>query len=168
MRRTAQDNAFTLLEILVAVMVVGVMAAVAVPKIGQAIEKFRAQEAVHLIQTLAASQERYYLDNDEYYYVDNVTFDGLDVEIPSLQYFNSPRNNGSAGGWNLAFDRTGGPYRLYATTVSGPGDIQCTEQSGYSAQSAQSLCRAMGFTYKVSAQQQGQGQQQQPGGMDGM
>ncbi len=79
-------RAFTLIELLVVVLIIGVLAAVALPEYSKAVEKGRVQEAVVYIKTIKNAEERYFLDNGEY--TDDPAL--LDVEI------GCPKNFGCA------------------------------------------------------------------------
>lgn len=147
MKGNLHKKGFTLLEILVAVMVIGVLAAVAIPKIGQAVEKFRAQEAIHLIQNIAAAQERYRIDSGDEYYPGPDDFDGLDIEIPELQYFDPPVNGGTSSGWSIFIDRSNEGYQLWANRNTWPV-IYCGDEPG--GPNAAALCNAIGLIYVPS------------------
>ena len=73
------SQAFTLIELLVVVLIIGILAAVAVPQYQKAVYKSRAVEAMNMLRAIHEAQEVYYLANNEY--ADDIT--KLDVEVPT-------------------------------------------------------------------------------------
>lgn len=69
---------FTLIELLVVVLIIGILAAIAVPQYQKAVEKSKATQALALLKTLYQAPLNYFLAHGEY--PDN--FNQLDVEIP--------------------------------------------------------------------------------------
>ncbi len=55
---------FTLIELLVVVLIIGILAAVAVPQYNKAVEKARAAEAVLIMSMLEKAVDRWLLEND--------------------------------------------------------------------------------------------------------
>ncbi len=76
-------KAFTLIELLVVVLIIGILAAIALPQYRLAVEKSRAAEAIVLLTALTEAQERYYLANNTY----TADFSNLDVTIPTETKF---------------------------------------------------------------------------------
>ena len=71
-------TAFTLIELLVVVLIIGILAAVAVPQYQKAVEKARATEAMIILRSIADANRRYYMANGEYTW----SLANLDIEIP--------------------------------------------------------------------------------------
>lgn len=66
---------FTLIELLVVVLILGILAAMAMPQYFKAVERSRMSEAVSLLGSIAQAQQRKYLQTNKY----TTAFSGLDV-----------------------------------------------------------------------------------------
>ncbi len=77
------NSAFTLIELLVVVLIIGILAAIALPQYTQAVEKSRAMEAVTILKAINDAEERFFLENN----TPPTSTDDLDVSIPSNTTF---------------------------------------------------------------------------------
>ncbi len=74
---TGRLGGFTLIELLVVVLIIGILAAVAVPQYEKAVWKSRAAELRTSTHTLATAQEAFYLAANDYPH----QFDEVDLDI---------------------------------------------------------------------------------------
>lgn len=80
---------FTLLELLVVVLIIGLLASIALPQYRKSVEKSQVAPILSLLRTLYQAQESYYLSNGVY----ANKFDQLDVDFPwqnTNEYFIYP------------------------------------------------------------------------------
>lgn len=66
LRNRKASRGFTLIELLVVVAIIGLLAAFAVPKLFEAINKSKGAQGAADIKTISAALERYYFDNNKY------------------------------------------------------------------------------------------------------
>ena len=57
---------FTLIELLVVVLIIGILAAIAVPQYDKAVEKSRMSEAIMAVEEIARANQVYYMANGKY------------------------------------------------------------------------------------------------------
>ena len=76
---------FTLIELLVVVLIIGVLAAVAVPQYQLAVAKSRYVQAMALSDSFWQAAQRYYLENDAW----PTNLDQLDLEMPASGQYGS-------------------------------------------------------------------------------
>jgi prepilin-type N-terminal cleavage/methylation domain-containing protein len=100
---------FTLVELAVVIVIIGVLAAFAVPKFRQAVERAKAGEAFNYLAAIRSSEERY--ASQEGSYASNIAND-LDINMSTLKYFTvgtvAAGNTGSLeDSWSLALTRNG-------------------------------------------------------------
>ena len=74
---TSEAGGFTLIELLVVVLIIGILAAVALPQYQKAVDKARATELVSLVKHIKDMQETYYMANGQY--ADNCEDLGMEI-----------------------------------------------------------------------------------------
>ncbi len=93
---------FTLIEILVVVLIIGVLGSLALPQYLKSVEKSKYAEAEEILQTIYTAQHRYVLDNNTY----AETFDDLDITFEDVDM--SKAINGSVyttNNFRISLDR---------------------------------------------------------------
>ena len=93
------NKAFTLIELLVVVLIIGILAAIALPQYQKAVLKSHFVQTKALAETLAKAQNVYYLANGFY----SQSFHELDVDTPPYTR--------EADDWNKGVNR---PHRYFS------------------------------------------------------
>lgn len=122
---------FTLIELLVVVLIMGILAAVALPQYQEAVVKSRAVELQTVLDAVVQAANLYYLEHGNY----PISFDDLNVEIEG-QTFGSyqaacgrdlvPSSTKKGTDWEISLmsGGVGKRYRIFAYFTS--GKYQCT------------------------------------------
>src|SRR2546421_8036627 len=115
---------FTLVELAVVIIIIGVLAAFAVPRFLDSVERSKAAEAFNFMSAVRAAQERYQVRQGTY--CDDLT--KLDIQMPTPKYFavGTPAAGGGTGledSWSLTLTRTGaaGGYGAYTVGFTDHG-----------------------------------------------
>jgi prepilin-type N-terminal cleavage/methylation domain-containing protein len=74
---------FTLIELLVVVLIIGILAAIALPQYQKAVEKSHATEALMNIKALFNAEQRHFLVSGQH----DASFENIDIEIPGVSAF---------------------------------------------------------------------------------
>jgi prepilin-type N-terminal cleavage/methylation domain-containing protein len=98
---------FTLVELAVVIVIIGVLAAFGVPKFLASVEKSKATEAFNYLSSIQAAQERYLAQNGIY----ATAASQLDVTLPLMKYFTpdaaivAAQNSSGAPTWTMTCTR---------------------------------------------------------------
>ena len=113
------NGGFTLIELLVVVLIIGILAAVAVPQYTKAVERSRLAEALQIIATIQQQEELYLLEHGSP--TEDVTFsDFASVDLPTSQYHQywaGCYTSGCAGSSRRIPSFGGAGNELYVLTV---------------------------------------------------
>ncbi len=113
------QQAFTLIELLVVVLIIGILAAVALPQYQKVVERSKATQAITLLKSVYNAAKAYQLANGEW----PRNFDELAVDIPFTGTANgiglgSTLQGKSDSDWSIQINTTGNS--LWVTRISGP------------------------------------------------
>ncbi len=114
-----KNQASTLIEMLVVVLIIGILAAIAVPQYQKAVMKSRFTQLKILASAIAQAQEEYYLANGEY--ASDINSLSISIPVDDTKY-NCALSGKVACGCNndLMY------YQIYyANSLSNPGVIIC-------------------------------------------
>ena len=166
---------FTLIELLVVVLIIGILAAMAMPQYFKAVERSRMTEADQLLSSIAQAQQRKYLQINKYtqdygtldvapkgasgatFYTKGSTGNGFAVTMSGTTYSAGKATaTRQTGGGNLQYKYT--LSRYYAsdkTTCDGTGDANgsslCADFCGIDTASASVKCCNDGSTSECAA-----------------
>ena len=120
---------FTLIELLVVVLIIGILAAIAVPQYFKVVEKGKFAESMEWINSLKGAQERYLAKNG-FYYSGTYTSTSFDVNLGGLSNFSSGALSvTSTPDWTITLIRNAPcpvVYTCYTVTyLAPPGTITC-------------------------------------------
>jgi prepilin-type N-terminal cleavage/methylation domain-containing protein len=124
--RTRTRKGFTLVELAVVIVIIGVLAAFGVPRFLKSVERSKAAEAFAYLTAIRSAQERYIAQEGTY----TQNIGSLDIQVPNPKYFNvGGIGTGSTGNlqtsWTLTLTRTGASagYGAYTVTFTDQGYI---------------------------------------------
>lgn len=163
-------SAFTLIELLVVVLIIGILAAIALPQYTAAVERSKVSEAMASLGTLVAAQQRYFMENNAY---TNIP-DNLDVIPPGTFTATCARPSGTecyetknfifqvfTDGTAAAYRKgppvgnssTPGPYAIafYSVPLTSNGityNKECVDTSGGSYALSKKICTSIGGKFR--------------------
>jgi type IV pilus assembly protein PilA len=118
-RSRREQKGFTLVELAIVIVIIGVLASFGVPRFRDAVERSKAGESLNYLSAIRAAQERYHAREGTY--ADDLTT--LDVSMPAPKYFTV--GSVAAGGtgdlensWTLTLTRVGASAGYGAYTVA--------------------------------------------------
>ncbi len=126
MKKINSQLGFSLVELSVVIVIIGVLAAFAVPKFRDSVERSKASEAINYLSSIRTAQERYlYIEST---YADDLA--NLDIKFPTPKYFSvgeflAGDTGNLEDSWRLTLTRTGpsAGYGEYTITYGENGVV---------------------------------------------
>ena len=101
---------FTLIELLVVVLIIGILAAVALPQYNKAVKKAQGREVLVALNALEKGISSYYLTHG--LPKGQITSEELDITVPELKHFEYRNTTNGSTSKTVAFIKKGGSYAL--------------------------------------------------------
>jgi prepilin-type N-terminal cleavage/methylation domain-containing protein len=132
---------FTLIELLVVVLIIGILAAIALPQYQMAVIKTKTMEAISFSRAVENAADIYYLANDDYPETLDSLFNDMDITFSCPQYFSC----GYSKGWLVLTSSYG--YSIQNRFLFFGGQIKnifyCLASGSHPEDRGNAICKAI-------------------------
>ena len=130
-----RKKGFTLLELIIVIIVIGILASIALPRYMRVAERARLAEAKNMLSSLRSSQIRYFAQHQDY----ASSMDNLDIEPGTEKYFNYSAVDGNATiatvdaiGYGIRTTEEGSTtYGTYTIAIDEDGELGISDSLDY-------------------------------------
>ena len=114
MKHRNRSDGFTLMELMIGLIIVGILATMALPGFSRAVERTRVKDAQTVLAAIYSSEKVYRLDQNSY---------GTLLQLVAERYVSDPDPTDSNPNWNFAAGGTGGgpPFNSFSATATRTG-----------------------------------------------
>lgn len=113
---------FTITEMMVIVIILGILAAIALPQYKYAVERLKVSEAISILTNVLGAQKRYKFENGEY----TPSVADLDVTVPPSKNFNALQLLPNNGASIASIKRNSSGEYAYLLAIHEDGSLICT------------------------------------------
>ena len=117
-----RQKGFTLIELLIVVAIIGIIAAIAIPNLLNAINRGRQKRTMSDIRSIATAIEAYSVDFNFYPKVTATVVTGVETYVMPTFIKRLPTNDGWNQALQLVMDGTGQSYTIFSVAKGGAAD----------------------------------------------
>ena len=108
-----KQKGFTLIELLIVVAIIGIIAAIAIPNLLNAIDRGKQKRTMADMRSIGTAIESYAIDNNFYPQgLANATASGISVHVSPIYIATVPTTDGWANNWDIDSTATGTEYTV--------------------------------------------------------
>ncbi|HXH29040.1 MAG TPA: prepilin-type N-terminal cleavage/methylation domain-containing protein [Candidatus Polarisedimenticolia bacterium] len=127
-----RQKGFTLIELLIVVAIIGIIAAIAIPNLLNAIDRGKQKRTMADMRSIGTAIESYAVDNNRYpLNYSNATAATISVDVSPIYIKTVPTTDGWQNQWDVDSDATGSTYTI--TSIAKDGTAQGSPAGGTTA-----------------------------------